>query len=111
MREHLDGAHGLGVGWDCEKCGKHFKRKVSFVHHTRNGKCVEKDLVDKHASCKGSKYQCLLCVYSSLLRGNMKKHLEGTHGLGMGHDCEKCGKNFKHRGSLVRHSRNTKCAK
>ena len=101
MRRHLEGTHGLGVGWDCERCGQHFKYRDTFVQHTRNAKCVKEDLVDKHASCKGNKYQCSLCVYSSGNRGHIREHLEGFHCLGVGWDCEKCGKHFKLRYSFL----------
>jgi len=69
------------------------------------------DVVDKHTSCQSNKYRCKLCDYSSSHRCNMKKHLEGTHSLGVGWDCEKCRKHFMRRSSFVKHTRKTKCAK
>ena len=65
----------------------------------------KEDLVDKHAirKGKGNKYQCMLCVYSSGHRNDMRKHLEGTHDLGVGWDCDKCGKHFKLRYSFLWH--------
>jgi len=35
MRRHLEGPHGFGEGWDCSKCGKHFKNKHSKYKHLR----------------------------------------------------------------------------
>jgi len=38
MRQHLEGPHGLSGGWDCSKCGKHFKNKWMKYSHSRS-KC------------------------------------------------------------------------
>jgi len=38
MRAHLEGPHGFGGGWDCSKCGKHFKNKRSKYCHP-SSKC------------------------------------------------------------------------
>ena len=35
MRRHLEGPHGFGEGWDCSKCGKHFKNKDTKYKHTK----------------------------------------------------------------------------
>jgi len=35
MRVHLEGPHGFGGGWDCSKCGKHFKNKQMKYKHPR----------------------------------------------------------------------------
>ena len=35
MRAHLEGPHGLGGGWDCSKCGKHFKSKDAKYKHVK----------------------------------------------------------------------------
>ena len=73
--------------------------------------CSSTDLVDKHISQRSDKYHCKLCDYSSTHRFNVKKHVEGTHRLGVGWDCEKCGKHFKHQDFFCQHTRKTKCAK
>ena len=38
MRAHLEGPHGFGGGWDCSKCGKHFKNTRSKYCHL-SSKC------------------------------------------------------------------------
>ena len=38
MWSHLQGPHGFGGGWDCSKCGKHFKKKWIKYSHARS-KC------------------------------------------------------------------------
>ena len=35
MRRHLEGPHGFGEGWDCSKCGKHFKNKDAKYKHVK----------------------------------------------------------------------------
>ena len=90
-----------------------FQRGLTAQKSTNTSELLSRkvDVVDKHTSQKNNKYHCKLCDYSSSHRCNMKKHLEGTHSLGVGWDCEKCWKHFKHRSSFVKHTRNTKCAK
>jgi len=113
IRIHLEGRHNLGVGWDCERCGRHFKSKRSLKRHKCNqGQSVLQDkspwstldLVKTHARLKeDNKYQCNLCDYSSENKGNMRFHLEGFHSLGAGWDCEQCHKHFKLKQYLLRH--------
>jgi len=112
MRKHLEGTHSLRAGWDCSDCGKHFKHSDSLYRHKKekNGGCKflvkGEDVVASHAKREGDKkYHCTLCDYASNLRGNMRTHLEGTHNLGAGWDCEDCGKHFKHRTALYNHKR------
>ena len=38
IRKHLEGPHGFGGGWDCSKCGKHFKNKWMKYKHV-SSKC------------------------------------------------------------------------
>jgi len=40
MRRHLEGLHGFGEGWDCNKCGKHFKNKDAKYKHVKQT-CVK----------------------------------------------------------------------
>ena len=40
MRRHLEGPHGFGEGWDCSKCGKHFKNKDAKYKHVKQT-CVK----------------------------------------------------------------------
>ena len=90
-----------------------FQRGLTAQKSTNTSELLSRsvDVVDKHTSQKNNKYHCKLCDYSSSHRCNMKKHLEGTHSLGVGWDCEECRKHFKHRSSFVKHTRNMKCAK
>merc|ERR1712192_776 len=88
MRLHLQGPHSLGVGagWNCEDCGKHFKLMDSLNRHKKSCKSQVKneDVVSTHAKLdKDNNYWLYSCK------------LEGTHSLGADWDCEVCGKHFK----------------
>jgi len=87
--------------------GKEAKKKSGGVSLSD----VSAGVNDKHISRGSDKYHCQLCDYSSKHRFNVKKHVEGTHRLGLGWDCEKCGRHFKHQDSFNQHTRKTKCAK
>ena len=113
-RKTLQSLRSQNIGKGTRKiCGKELIVKArDFVRESSTkkqaGSLDDGDVVATHASLnEDKKYHCKLCVYASTLKGNMRSHLEGTHSLGAGWDCEDCGKHYKLKKSLFRHRRSS----
>ena len=62
------------------------------------------DVVSKHAlAIGGGKYSCNLCHINARDKYNMRRHLETTHDLSTGYQCELCRKQFKAKHQLTVH--------
>ena len=62
------------------------------------------DVTEAHASRTGEgKLACSLCRHQTRDRYNMRRHLEGVHGLTSGYRCPKCGQTLRNQLALSRH--------
>jgi len=62
------------------------------------------DVVRSHSTALGGgKYSCNLCQITARDKYNMRRHLETTHDLSTGYQCELCRKQFKAKHQLTVH--------
>ena len=66
--------------------------------------CHVSDVVRSHSTALGGgKYSCNLCQITARDKYNMRRHLETTHDLSTGYQCELCRKQFKAKHQLTVH--------
>ncbi|XP_028404576.1 zinc finger protein 107-like [Dendronephthya gigantea] len=114
--ERLNG-HVEGM-YECQLCGKVFKRKSNLLAHEKNhaeNKVFRCDLCGQafpelqelafhRTLCEESFYKCQICDKECGTKFKLKCHVE-THNDDKPHVCDMCGTRFKHARSLTTHKR------
>ena len=114
--ERLNGE--LEPGYECELCGKVFKRKSVLLKHEKNHAenkvfrcdvCGQEfseleELAFHRTNCEENYYKCQICGKLFGTKFILKCHME-THTNEKSYMCEVCGTRFKHARSLTTHKR------
>ena len=104
--------------YECELCGKVFKRKSTLLKHEKNHAenkvfrcdvCGQEfseleELAFHRTSCEENYYKCQICDKLFGTKFILKCHIE-THSNAKSYLCEICGTRFKHARSLTTHKR------
>lgn len=104
--------------YECELCGKVFKRKSTLLKHEKNHAenkvfrcdvCGQEfpeleELALHRTSCEENYYKCQICDKLFGTKFILKCHIE-THSNEKSYICEICGTRFKHARSLTTHKR------
>ena len=101
----------------CDICLKSFKSSgilkdhIQFVHEGIKLKCKLCDFMGSKTAIHfhnnlvhNEKFKCDYCDYKASRSNYLRDHIESTH-MGISHDCDVCGKNFKTNSILKIHKR------